>query len=401
MNEDKRWLLPIGIEESLPAAAWRVERLRRCVLDLFESWGYDFVIPPLIEYVESLLITGDDSLELQTMKLVDQLNGRMMGVRADLTPQVARIDARMPGGRHINRLCYVGTTLRARPDGVRSTRSPLQFGAEIYGDAGCGGDVEIIRLMLEALAVIGVRDVYIDLGHVGICSALSTDAGFDERQENEVSDLLNKKAAHEMQDYLGAQGISGEVRVRFEALLELNGGSEVLDWARQQFSAVAGVEKALDELEAIAARLSAIGIEPHYDLAELRGYHYKTGVVFAAFTPGVGQEIARGGRYDDIGKVFGRARPATGFSGDLKLLADVVADGGRSDKTDGADRSAVFAPRPVVGEDEAALNAKIAALRAQGTRVVCQLSEDDVPSSFGCDRELVLQGGRWAVKTVK
>lgn len=321
MNEDKRWLLPVGIEEELPPAARRTERLRRRVLDLFEEWGYELVTPPLIEYVESLLITGDEALELQTLKLVDQLNGRMMGVRADMTPQVARIDARMRDQRAVNRLCYAGTVLKARPDGMQGSRSPLQFGAEIYGDAGCDADAEIIRLMLAALEAIGVNDVYIDLGHVGVCSALAAAAGLDERQEHELSELLDRKAEHEIRDYLDVQNVSDEVREQFTALLTLNGGLEVLDEARERLGEVSGVVKSLDELAKISTRLSAAGVEPHYDLAELRGYHYKTGTVFAAFTPGVGQEIARGGRYDDIGKVFGRARPAVGFSGDLQLIA--------------------------------------------------------------------------------
>ncbi len=397
MSEDKRWLLPVGIEEGLPAAAWQIEQLRRRVLDLFESWGYDLVIPPLIEYVESLLITGDEALELQTLKLVDQLNGRMLGVRADMTPQVARIDARMPADRSVNRLCYVGTVLKARPDGVQGSRSPLQFGAEIYGDAGRDGDVEIIRLMLATLAAVGVRDVYIDLGHVGICAALAAAARLDERQEHELSDLLNRKAAHELQDYLAAQGVADESQAQFATLLELHGGREVLDKARTLFGGIAGVGETLDELGAIAACLSAIGVEPHYDLAELRGYHYKTGVVFAAFTPGVGQEIARGGRYDDIGKVFGRARPATGFSGDLKLLAEIVADDAVVDATE---KQAVFAPRVEAGSDEDALNKAIDALRAQGVRVVRQLHASDTPARLDCSRVLTPRDGEWIIKEV-
>ena len=393
MNQDKRWLLPTGIEEDLPSVARRIEWARRRVIDLFETWGYSLVIPPLIEYLESLLITGDEDLDLQTLKLVDQLNGRMMGVRADMTPQVARIDARMPEISAVNRLCYAGTTLRARPDGVHGSRSPLQFGAEIYGDAGRCGDVEIIRLMLEALTAVGVHEVHIDLGHVGICSALSAGAGLDERREHELSALLNSKAAHEIHVYLEAQGITGDLRTRFETLLELNGGCEVLDKARELFGGVPGAGKALDELGVIAARLSAAGIEPHYDLAELRGYHYKTGIVFAAFTPGVGQEIARGGRYDQIGRVFGRARPATGFSGDLKLLVQIT-DAGLAEK------QAVFAPRPEIGEDEAALHERVVELRARGTRVVQQLGAGDTPASLGCDRVLVPRNGKWVIEEV-
>lgn len=394
MSEDKRWLLPVGIEEDLPPVAARIERLRRRVLDLFSTWGYDLVTPPLTEYLESLLITDDPSLELQTMKLVDQLNGRMMGIRADMTPQVARMDAHILTDRRVNRLCYAGTILKARFDRVQGTRSPLQFGAEIYGGEGEAGDVEVIRLMIETLAAVGVRDVYIDLGHVGICSALAAAAGLDKRREQEFSDLLNTKAAHEMREYLDAQGVRGEIREQLLALPELNGGRDVLERARERFSNVADVNAALDELAAISSRLSEAGIEPHYDLAELRGYHYKTGAVFAAFTPGFGQEIARGGRYDGIGKVFGRSRPAVGFSGDLKLLAEIVAEDA------GATKQAIFAPRPADGDAgaPAELTKAVAALRAQGERVVQQLSEHDTPKTLGCNRTLILDNGRWVVK---
>ena len=394
MNGDRHWLLPVGVEEDLPPIALRIEQLRRRVLDLFELWGYDLVIPPLIEYLESLLITGDESLELQTLKLVDQLNGRMMGVRADMTPQVARIDARMPGHRSINRLCYAGTTLKARPDGAQGTRSLLQFGAEIYGDTGCDGEVEIIHLMIEALTAVGVRDVYIDLGHVGICSALSSAASLSERQKNEISNLLNRKAGADVRDYFDAQNSDGEIRDKFLMLLELNGGPEVLDKARGLLGEVPGVEKALGELIEVSERLLAAGITPHYDLAELRGYHYKTGIVFAAFTPGVGQEIARGGRYDNIGKIFGRARPATGFSGDLKLLADLVAEDNDLNKS-----PAVFVSR-TTRQDGSGLDEAVAKLRAQGTRVIHQLHADDTPANLGCSQALVFKDGKWTVKEV-
>ena len=330
IDRDKRWLLLVGVEEELPPRAWRIEQLRRHVLDLFASREYDLVIPPPVEYLESLLITGDGDLELQTLKLIDQLNGRMMGVCADITPQVARIDARMPTAHAVNRLCYIGTILKARPDGVQRTRSVMQFGAEIYGDTGRDGEVEVIQLMLETLTTAGVRDVYIDLGHVGICAALSAAAGFDEWRKNEISSLLNKKAASDVRGYLTAQKVSDEIARGFMALLELSGGPEVLDQARSLLGGIPDVAQALDELAAVSGRLHAMDILPHHDLAELRGYHYKTGLVFAAFTPGVGQEIVRGGRYDNIGKVFGRARPAVGFSGDLKLLAEIASEDGEA-----------------------------------------------------------------------
>ena len=398
MQNAKRWLLPAGIEESLPPLAWRVEQLRRRILDLFVSWGYDLVIPPLIEYVESLLITGDEYLNLQTSKLVDQLNGRLMGVRADITSQAARIDAHMLQGRLINRLCYTGETLTTRPGNFRGTRSPLQFGAEIYGDTGYEGDIEIIRLMLETLTVIGVENVYIDLGHVGIFSALSTAAGFDKEQENYFSGLLNKKAAHEVQEYLEAQDVSGKFKEQLMALLELHGKPEVLKQADALLGDIAGVRAALEELSAISLRLSSLEIKPYYDLAELRGYHYKTGVVFAAFVPGIGQEVMRGGRYDNLGKVFGRARPAVGFSGDLHLLTRISADGKKhADDRDTGKRS-IFAPSIPAEEDEAGLEAVIAELRQSGNRVVRSLHRDATPEEANCTCVLISEAGEWLVK---
>lgn len=398
MQNAKRWLLPAGIEESLPPAAWRIEKLRRRILDLFASWGYELVIPPLIEYVESLLITGDECLNLQTFKLVDQLNGRLMGVRADITSQAARIDAHMLRGHSINRLCYTGETLTARPSNFLGTRSPLQFGAEIYGDTGCEGDIEIIRLMLETLMVIGVENVYIDLGHVGIFSALSTAAGFDREQKEHFSDLLNKKAAHEAQEYLEAQGVSPKYKEQLMALLELHGRPEILQRADALLGGIAGVKAALGELSEISLRLSSLDIEPYYDLAELRGYHYKTGVVFAAFVPGIGQEIMRGGRYDNLGKVFGRARPAVGFSGDLHLLTEISKeDKSHANDHDPGKRS-IFVPLPSAEEDEESLEAVVAGLRQSGDRVVRSLHRDATPEESNCAHMLIFKAGEWSVE---
>ena len=382
----------------MPPAAWRIERLRRRILDLFASWGYDLVIPPLIEYVESLLITGDECLNLQTCKLVDQLNGRLMGVRADITSQAARIDAHMLQGHLINRLCYTGETLTARPGNFLGTRSPLQFGAEIYGDTGREGDIEIIRLMLKTLATIGVEDVYIDLGHVGVFSALSAAVGFDKEQENHFSDLLNKKAVHEVQEYLEAQGVSGKFKEQLMALPELHGKPEVLKQADALLGDVEGVRAALEELSEISLRLSSLGIEPYYDLAELRGYHYKTGVVFAAFVPGIGQEIMRGGRYDNLGKVFGRARPAVGFSGDLHLLAGLSAESKKRAEGSNAGKRSIFAQPTSAGEDEEGLEETIAELRRSGDRVVRSLHRDATPEEANCTYVLVLEAGEWLVR---
>ncbi len=395
MTDLDRWLLPEGIEEALPEQAERLETYRRRLIDLYHTWGYELVMPPFIEYLESLLTGTGRDLDLQTFKLTDQLTGRMMGVRADMTPQVARIDAHRLKREVPARLCYLGTVLHTRPDGFAGSRSPLQLGAELYGHAGIDSDVEIICLMLETLAACGIGSVYMDLGHVGIFRAMTAQAGLGSDQEAQLFDMLQRKALPEIDEYLAALNLDKEVSAMLGALAELNGSDEVLAEARSTFARANGaVQEALDYLEAVASAVRShhAKVELHVDLAELRGYHYHTGVVFAAYVPGRGQEIARGGRYDDIGKVFGRARPATGFSADLKTLVVVSADvlQGKA--------SGIFAP---AGEDPA-LNAKIEELRAAGERVICALAgQTGDARAMGCDRELVNKGDQWIVLDVE
>ncbi|AHE97486.1 ATP phosphoribosyltransferase regulatory subunit [Thioalkalivibrio paradoxus] len=362
MDEVNRWLLPDGLEEALPAAARRLEHLRRAILDQFDVWGYDLVMPPLAEYLDSLLIGTGRELDLQTFKLTDQLTGKLMGVRADLTPQVARIDAhrlREPG---TTRLCYVGTVLRTRADEWSGSRSPLQAGAELFGHDGLDSDVEIIRLMLATLERCGVREPSIDLGHVDIYRSLARMAALDPARESRFFEMLQRKAVPEIEQALAEWGLDAEVARQLRALVDLNGGAEVLTEARAVLaSAPVQVSAALEHLAAVIERLHAAqpGLDIHVDLGELRGYSYHTGLVFAAFVPGSGQEIARGGRYNHIGRVFGRARAATGFSTDLKQLirlAPVPADRARD---------CVLAP----AQGDAGLEAAIEELRARGVRV--------------------------------
>ena len=321
MIENEHWLLPEGIEELLPVDAVRVEALRRKLLDLFACWGYDLVIPPLIEYLESLLTGTGNDLDLQTFKLTDQLTGRLMGVRADMTPQAARIDSHRLKRNAPTRLCYFGHVLRTRPLGLGGSRSPLQVGAELYGHRGTESDLEVVGLMVEAVRAVGVSDLHLDLAHVGIFRGLAAQAGLSEGEDNQLFAVLQRKAKPEIRELLAASKATPQVREMLLALADLNGGRETLDEAVRVLSgADTPVQQALADLRVLADAVEQL--EPagmHFDLAELRGYAYHTGAVFAAFVPGRGQAIAQGGRYDDIGGIFGRARPATGFS-----MADTV-----------------------------------------------------------------------------
>ncbi len=390
MNKDS-WLLPEGIEEVLPQLAEQLELKRRQLLDLYRSWGYELVMPPFIEYLESLLTGTGDDLDLQTFKLTDQLNGRMMGVRADMTPQVARIDAHQLKRETPTRLCYMGTVLHTRPQGFAASRAPLQIGLELYGHAGLESDVEVFNLMITTLQTCGVSDVYFDLGHVGVFRALAVQAGLNAEQETDLFDALQRKAKPEIEAMLQQWQLKKDVAAMLMALADLNGDESVLEKAKQTFAkASAEVKAALTALEqiAIAIKQRIPDISLHYDLAELRGYHYHTGVVFAAFVPGQGRAVAQGGRYDGIGKVFGNARPATGFSTDLKTLLalnplEVVQSQG------------ILAPY----DNDAGLQTQINELRAKGERVVIALpGQKGEAEAMHCDREMVKQGKDWVVK---
>lgn len=392
----ERWLLPEGIDEVLPPQTHTLEQVRRAVLDLFHCWGYDLVIPPFIEYLDSLLTGTGSDLDLQTFKLTDQLSGRLMGVRADMTPQVARIDAHRLRRDEPVRLCYLGTVLRTRSEGADASRSPMQVGAELYGHSGADSDVEVIRLMLEMLRVVGItQELHIDLGHVGIFRGLARHAGLNAQQEADLFDALQRKARAEIND-LVASIADAPAKDMLAQLIELNGGAEILVQARAVLRAAPrAVHDALDNLERIAGQLqrsseTSTSHNPcamNFDLAELRGYQYQTGVVFAAYVPGHGQEVARGGRYDDIGKVFGRARPATGFSADLKPL---IALGTRA----AVPVRGIYAP----AIDDSALHATVTRLRQSGERVVCGLAgQVGNARAMNCDRVLKRQDNEWVV----
>jgi len=388
MIPEDRWLLPEGIEEILPPATCRLERLRRELLDLYQSWGYELVIPPLIEFLDSLLTGAGDDLELQTFKLTDQLSGRMMGVRADITPQVARIDAHLLKRAGPVRLCYMGTVLRTRADGFGGSRSPYQAGVELYGHRGHESDLEVLALMLETLRVAGVNEAHLDLGHVAIFRELVFQADLNREREGILFEALQRKALPEIDAHLAEWALP--CADLFLALARLNGGPEVLDEADKQLAAGgARMRAALTTLrrlvEALRQRWPDLPI--HIDLAELRGYHYHTGVLFSAYVPGQGQAVAQGGRYDEIGQVFGRARPATGFSTDLATL---LLLGSVPEVTE----SGIYAPPVGVAE----LEEQVAMLRRQGARVIRALPGAEVePHALGCDRMLTQQQGAWRV----
>ena len=391
MNKTDRWLLPEGIEEVLPEQAKRLEQLRRTLLDTYESWGYELVMPPLIEYLESLLTGTGNDLDLQTFKLTDQLTGRLMGVRADMTPQVARIDAHQLNRETPTRLCYMGTVLHTRTDGFAGSRSPLQVGAELYGHAGIESDVEVISLMLETLTTSGVETPFVDLGHVGIYRELVKQAGLNEEQEATLFDSLQRKANTEIASYLKEWKPDSKIASAIAALTDLNGDESILSEAKTVLKkAGKGVLSALDELTNIAALLKKRlpDVKVHYDLAELRGYHYHTGTVFAAYVAGRGQAVALGGRYDDIGEVFGRARPATGFSTDLKTLLSLSSH--KNNQVAG-----IYAP----ADNDADLQKAITELRQQGEKVICALpGQTGSAQDMSCNRQLIKDSSGWQVK---
>ncbi|HCD55333.1 ATP phosphoribosyltransferase regulatory subunit [Haliea sp.] len=388
MTTVDRWQLPDGVEEVLPRQARVVEHLRRELLDLYHQWGYQLVIPPLIEFTESLLIGLGRDLDLLTFKMTDQLSGRTLGIRADITPQVARIDAHSLAEPGVTRLCYAGSTLHTRPKSLLASRSPIQLGAELYGDDSLAGDVEIIRLMLATLNAAGVAEVTLDLGHVGVYEAVLAAANVTPEQEADVFDALQRKSRPDL--LLALTDIAAPAAELILGLLELHGDAAVLETARRLLAKAA--PEALTAVAALETVATAIarshpGTTVYFDLAELRGYHYHTGMVFAAYAPGHGQALANGGRYNDVGKVFGRARPATGFATDLKALMALVPI---SLSAPGA----VSAP----DSDDPALLAAVTALRKGGEVVIRCVGRSPDPR---CDRMLVKADDEWVLRPLK
>jgi len=380
----RNWLLPEYIEDVLPAEAAQIESLRRSLLDLLAVHGYQFVIPPMMEYMESLITGVGHDLDLATFKVVDQLSGRLMGVRADITPQAARIDAHMLNNQGVTRLCYAGSVLRTHPDGIAQTRQPMQLGAELFGYAGVEGDIEIQRLMVQTLQAAGVKGLQIDFSHVAIFNSIIDKTKIDALLEQALYQALQSKDKTTLKSL--SVDLDATTRDALCALTELSGDANILDEATKRLPKTAEITKALNELKQVSQQLAGLGVGISFDLAELRGYHYHSGMVFAAYAQGCPRPLALGGRYDEVGQAFGRARPAVGFSVDLRGLVKAL-------------------PLPVLSkgilapfDTDKALLEKIAALRAAGEKVIQALpgTEKD-QQELNCDRKLAQKNGAWEV----
>ena len=383
-----RWLLPEDIADVLPAKARKVEQLRRSLLDLYRSYGYELVAPPLLEFLDSLLTGTGSDLNLQTFKLVDQLSGRTLGLRADMTPQVARIDAHLLNRTGVTRLCYAGPIAHTRTPIGCSSREELQLGAEIYGHAGWEADLEALSLLLQTLQTAGLKQVYLDLSHAGILTGILADQAVSKEDIETLYGLLQSKDRSSLAAW--SRNLPKPVGQALMALTELSGpAKEVLVRARKALPSNPLISDALALLERLTNAIALMPSAPEVsiDLADLRGYQYHSGMMFTAYVDALSQPIARGGRYDHVGQAFGRARPATGFSIDLLTLAGL--------STDLEERSAIVAP----WISDAGLNAAIQALRAAG-EIVVQLAPGDAALSaeYRLDRVLVEQGGTWKVQ---
>ena len=394
LNKD-RWLLPEGIQEVLSPQARAMETQRRILLDMYHCWGYDLVEPPMIDFLDSLLTGTGHDLQLMTFTLTDQLSGKLLGVRADMTPQIARIDAHHIKTDHPSRFCYIGRVLKTRLEGFAQSRSPLQVGVELYGHNGPESNIEVLLLMIETLTAVGLKGFHIDLGHVGIFRSLAGQAELSEYEEEFLFDALQRKAVPELAEFLSQLSISEEQKQQFMALVNLNGDITIIDEARKVLNN-SDVLKELDNLEAIARGILARVPEQtlYFDLAELRGYNYHTGVVFAAYLPGSGQEIAMGGRYDGIGKTFGRSRSATGFSADLSYLVSIAQS--LEQQSAENNNSIIFAPMTQDVLQQQSLMAKVKELRLQGKRVICELPDSNSSAqALGCTHQLSHNAGEW------
>jgi len=382
-----RWLLPEDIADVLPAQARKVETLRRAILDLYQSYGYELVAPPILEFLDSLLTGTGSDLNLQTFKLVDQMSGRTLGLRADITPQVARIDAHLLNRAGVTRLCYAGSVAHARTPVGSSSREDLQLGAEIYGCAGWEADFEAMTLLLKTLSIAGLEKVYLDLSHAGILTGILADQNLDREAIENLYALLQTKDRPRLSKW--ADCLPAKTAQALMALTELNGPcTDVLAKAKKALPKHAAIDQALIDLESLVAAVSSSsGLELSIDLADLRGYQYHSGVMFAVYVEKLPQPIARGGRYDHVGQAFGRSRPATGFSLDLLTLASLSPLKVR--------KLAIVAP----WLEDASLSKTIAALRESGEVVIQVMAGEKVEAAeYECDRELIKQGNSWEVK---
>ncbi|MDG2176391.1 MAG: ATP phosphoribosyltransferase regulatory subunit [Gammaproteobacteria bacterium] len=391
MTEANRWLLPDGVDEILPPQASQLEFLRREILDLYSTWGYELVMTPLIEFLDSLLILPSNELQLRTFKIIDQLTGRGMGVRADITSQVARIDSHVLQRDPPTRLCYADSVLHTRPESLLGSRSPLKIGAELYGHHGIESDIEVISLMLHTLQATGIKEPQLALGHVGIYRTLIQEAGLSADTEQNLFTALQRKSPGEIEQVLQDSTANKKLIDNIQSLSTLHGDESVLDRASKEINSKAPeVAESIEQLRRVVSAIKARFPEQslYFDLSELRGYEYHTGVVFAAYVSSYGEAIANGGRYDDIGEVFGRARAATGFDADLKILL------ARGNKTFTAPKR-IFAP----ADDDPALIGMINTLRHEGQQVINAFTgQTETPAEMGCDHRLENTSDGWQVK---
>jgi ATP phosphoribosyltransferase regulatory subunit len=392
MTIAERWLLPEGIEEILPPQAARIEALRRALLDEYRAWGYDLLQPPSAEYLESLLTGVGHDLDLLTFKITDQQTGRLMGISADRTQQVARMDAHSIPKQGVARYCYCGSVLHTKNTHLLSSRSPMQVGAELYGYSGVESEIEIVSLMLQSLDKAGLEEVTLDLGHVGIYHALVARTTLSEDEQTELYSLLRLRALPELSAWLAKSSLSEQEQTIFKTLPSMAGSlDDLTHWQAAFIDAPEEVKAAIETLKTIATEISQrfSQVRVHLDLAELRDFNYHTGLVFSAFVPGFGQPVARGGRYDHTGEVFGRSRPATGYSSDLKVLASLTV-------ADWSETAAIIAP----ADSDPGLRNKIIELRNQGERVIQLFNGQQHLDELSADRELINIDGQWKVQPI-
>lgn len=388
-----RWLLPDHMADSLPTQARQIEEVRRALLDTANGYGFELVMPPLVEHLDSLLIgaggQSGSALDLQTFKLVDQHSGRSLGVRADITPQVARIDAHLLNRQGLTRLCYCGPVLHTRPATPHASREPLQFGAEIYGHAGLEADLEVMELALASLSIGGIKACVIDLSSVSIVQALLKDHLLDDASQAFIYKTL---AAKDSSSILENTSLTAELRSALVMVLSLYGGMDVLERASVLLPKTSAITAALGDLTWIAKHLIACGHAAEsirFDLSDLGGYGYYTGVRFAVYSASSKDALARGGRYDNVGEAFGRKRPAVGFSLDIKAMVESAKQHAR--------KASIIAP----WRDDASLRLAVKGLRVSGETVICVLpGHESEADEFACDRELVLQDSQWVVRNL-
>lgn len=391
MTNVERWILPDGIEEILPPEAGNIEQLRRQLLDILHAWGYDLVIPPMAEYLESLLTGVGHDLDLLTFKITDQQSGKMMGLSADNTQQVARMDTHSLSRTQTSRYCYSSPVLHTRPASIHASRSPIQIGAELYGIKSVSSDIEIVSLMMNMLESIGVHDITLDLGHVAVYRSLIEAIDLPEHLETRLYSLLRDKSLPDLNLFIKENLDAFPELAQLAYLSQCCGGRAMLDSARDKFSVFGeSVQGHFDRLYAIADTIESQfpRVTINYDLAELKDYNYHTGLVFSAFVPQIGHAIAKGGRYDATGEVFGSSRPATGFSADLKVLAKLV--------TLRKDKDSIFAPMSADPD----LQKQITRLRNEGNRVVQAMTPEETAESLNCNNKLVQTNGVWTLTQI-